>query len=78
MTRVTGLSVRDELERRPHNPFEVDAERAADALGIKWSVRYRINACRGGFEAVRRHGPRVTLTASTPDDLDRAMSEDSL
>lgn len=70
--------MRDELERQPRDPFGVDAERAADALALGWGTRYRIKAREGGFEAVRRHGPRVTLTASTPDDLDRAMSEDSL
>lgn len=78
MTRRTALDVvRDELERRPRDPFEVDRERAADALSVRWGSSYRIRPCEGGYEAVRRHGPPVTLTASTPDELDRFMAEDS-
>lgn len=75
---ATGLSaVRDELERDPRDPFAVDAERAADGLRLTWGEIYSIKPCEGGFEAVRRHGPRVTLTASTPDELDRLMAGDT-
>lgn len=75
---ATGLSaVRDELERQPRDPFAVDRERAADALSVRWGSRYSIRPCEGGYEAVRRHGAGVSLTAETPDELDRAMTGDS-
>lgn len=63
-------------ELRPHDPFEVDAERAAAGMRVAWGGLYAIKPCRGGFEAGRRHGPRVSLTAETPDDLTRAMLAD--
>jgi hypothetical protein len=62
---------------KPRDPFAVDTERAVDALKIQWAVLYEIKACEGGYEAVRRHGPRVTLTEPTPDALVKAMLEDS-
>lgn len=69
--------IRYEYERDPRDPFEVDEERAVDALRLTWGTRYEIKACEGGFEAVRKRGPRVALTAETPDGLVKAMLEDS-
>jgi hypothetical protein len=66
-----------ELHPRPRDPFAVDTGRAVDAIRAQWGDLYEIKACEGGYEAVRRHGPRVTLTAATPDELVRAMQEDS-
>lgn len=76
---MSAGSARPGLERKPQarNPFAVDTERAVDALKIQWGDTYYIKACEGGYEAVRRHGPRITLTAPTPDALTRAMLEDS-
>jgi hypothetical protein len=69
--------IRSEHERDPHDPFEVDEERAVDALRLTWGARYEIKACEGGYEAARREKPWVTLTGETPDELTRAMAEDS-
>lgn len=62
---------------QPRDPFAVDKRRAVDALRIRWNDTYAIVPCEGGFEAIRRHGPRISLTAATPDGLVRAMLEDS-
>ncbi len=77
-----GLNViRSALEKRPraagHDPFEVDAGRAVDAMRAAWADTYYIKACEGGYEATRRHGQRVSLTAATPDELTRALLADS-
>lgn len=62
---------------QPRDPFAVDTGRAVDAMKAAWGDSYYIKACEGGYEAVRRHGQRVALTAPTPDELVRAMTEDS-
>lgn len=73
-----GLNlIRAALEHHPRDPFAVDTGRAVDALKIQWGDSYRIKACEDGYEATRRHGPRVALTAPTPDALAKAMAEDS-
>lgn len=61
----------------PRDPFAVDKERAVAALRGTWGDIYEITACEGGFEAVRKHGPRVAMIAETPDGLARAMLEES-
>lgn len=83
MTALDG--VRDDFERRPghgqppegRDPFEVDREQAAEALRLAWGGAYDISATETGFKADRRHGPRVTLEAGTPDELVREMREDT-
>lgn len=74
----TGLNhIRRALERTPRDPFAVDAGRAVDAMRAAWGDSYYVTACEGGYEAVRRHGQRVSLTAATPDELTRALLSDS-
>lgn len=63
--------------REPHDPFAVDKERAVAALEGAWGSHYVIKACEGGYEAVRKTGPEVSLTAETPDGLARAMLGDA-
>jgi hypothetical protein len=62
---------------QPRDPFAVDKERAVAALRGTWGDLYDITACEGGYEAVRKRGPKVALTAETPDGLARAMLEES-
>jgi hypothetical protein len=81
---VTTLDeVRDDFEHRRgdppecRDPFQVDRERAAEALTATWGDSYAISATETGFKAVRHHGQRVTLEAGTPDELVREMTEDA-
>jgi hypothetical protein len=62
---------------QPRDPFAVDTGRAVDAIRAQWGDSYHVKACEGGYEAVRKRGPRVALTAETPDGLVKAMLEDS-
>lgn len=79
MPSVRGLSgnLRSELEHHPRDPFEVNREQAAEAMAATWGEIYAISVTETGFKAVRRHGPRVTLEAGTPDELVREMREDT-
>jgi hypothetical protein len=80
-TTGPGLNpIRHDLEHRPpapRDPFTAGAARTVDGLRLRWNDLYAITATGNGYEAVRRHGPHVTLTAATPDGLTRAMLEDS-
>jgi hypothetical protein len=69
--------VRASLERQPRDPFAVDPEHAVSALGLQWGDTYAIRYRGGTYEATRRHGPRYTLEAPTPDGLHQAMLDDS-
>jgi hypothetical protein len=79
MSDVRALTdLRSELEHHPRDPFRVNREQAAEALAATaWGDLYVISVTETGFEAVRRHGQRVTLEAGTPDELVREMRDDS-
>jgi hypothetical protein len=69
--------LRSEPNARPRDPFTVNRKQAAEAMRVGWGESYAISVTRTGFEAVRRHGRRTTLTAGLPDELVREMREDS-
>jgi hypothetical protein len=70
MARAPALrDVRGELERQPHDPFEVDPIRALDALSAVWGSAYATGIdFTGRWWALRRDGlPGVS--GNGPDDL---------
>jgi hypothetical protein len=57
--------------------FEVDPERAAEALGLTWGELYQDIGVEGGrWRARSRDGDGRVLTADTPDELAARMRAD--
>ena len=60
-------------------PFDVDEERALDALRVTWSGSYTVafddapGAGRPRWRAWPLGHSKTTLTGATPDELDRAI-----
>ena len=49
---------------------------ALDSLGLQWDDLYQLGTCDDGYKATRRQGPQVTVTASTPGELNKAILAD--
>lgn len=56
--------------------FDVDENRALEALRLSWGGAYSIGSERGRWVAQRRHGRGDLLTGSTPDELTVAIRAD--
>jgi len=69
-------AVRAGLEDRPRRPFDVDRERALDALEFTWGRCYVIQVHGSTWAAKRRDGLGGEIEASLPDDLNRLLRED--
>lgn len=62
---------------QPHRGvFEVDEDRALDALRLLWGDVYGIGREHGQWAARRQDGRGAPLTAETPDELNRQMRDD--
>jgi len=77
MARAPALrDVRGELERKPHDPFEVDPIRALDALDAVWGDAYVFPAAIADpWRALRRDDKRA-VSGTGPDDLLGAIKAD--
>jgi hypothetical protein len=72
--------VRDELERDPRDPFQVDPGRALDALRLEWGYAYRLDWHEGLYYAQRTGSggkpEGAPLSGETPDELEQALRRD--
>jgi hypothetical protein len=66
------MNDRTSEDGRRHGVFDVDEDRALDALRMSWGDVYDIGHEYDRWVARRRDG-RGALTASTPDELNRQM-----
>jgi len=66
--------VNDEGQRR--GVFDVDEDRALDALRLAWGDNYDIGHEYGKWIATSRDEERRTITGGTPDELNRAVRAD--
>jgi hypothetical protein len=57
-------------------PFDVDLDRAADALRLAWGEAYDIGFADGAWRAARLDGTGALLTGQVPDDLAAALRAD--
>jgi len=60
-------------EDRRRGVFDVDEDRALDALRMSWGDVYDIGHEHDQWVASRRDGRGGALTGSTPDELNRQM-----
>jgi hypothetical protein len=60
-------------EDRRRGVFDVDEDRALDALRMSWGDAYDIGHEHGQWVASRRDGRGGTLEGATPDELNRQM-----
>ena len=60
-------------DNRRRGVFDVDEDRALDALRMSWGDVYDIGHEYDWWVASRRDGRGGTLTGSTPDELNRQM-----
>ena len=56
--------------------FDVDEERATEALRLTWGQAYDIGFAGGTWRARRRDGHGTLMTGTTPDELNRAIRAD--
>lgn len=56
--------------------FDVDEDRALDALRLAWGDGYDIGHERGRWVATNRSSRHRTLDGHTPDELNRAIRTD--
>ena len=56
--------------------FDVDTERALEALRLGWGDAYAIDYEDGLWTAVRRDAPELVITGVTPDELEAGMRAD--
>jgi hypothetical protein len=68
-----STAARDDGQQQWRGVFDVDEDRALEALRLSWSDVYDIGHECGQWVASRRDGRGVTLTGSTPDELNRQM-----
>jgi hypothetical protein len=57
-------------------PFDVDEDRALEALRVTWDDAYRFGAGHRGWTASRADGPGRVLTGRVPDELNAAIRAD--
>ena len=57
-------------------PFDVDQDRAAEALLLTWGDAYDIGFADGAWRAYRLNGPGTLLTGRTPDELAATLRAD--
>ena len=60
-------------DNRRRGVFDVDEDRALDALRMSWGDVYDIGHEHDRWVASRRDGRGGALTGSTPDELNRQM-----
>jgi hypothetical protein len=58
------------------NPFDVDEDRALDALRLAWGDAYDVGHENGKWVATSRDRERRTFTGDTPDALNIAIRAD--
>jgi GNAT superfamily N-acetyltransferase len=59
-----------------HGVFDVDEDRALEALRLAWGDGYDIGHEHGRWVATSRSGRQTTLDSDTPDELNRAIRAD--
>ena len=57
-------------------PFDVDQDRAIEALRLAWGDAYDIGFADGVWRATRLDGTRALLTAGVPDELHMELRAD--
>ena len=57
-------------------PFDVDQDRALDALRLAWGDVYDLGFADSAYRAARIDGTGDLLTAQTPDELDAEIRAD--
>ncbi len=56
--------------------FDVDKDRALEALRLAWGDAYDVGVHRGAWTAISRDDEHRTLTGDTPDALNAAIRAD--
>jgi hypothetical protein len=67
------MNDRTSEDRRRRGVFDVDEDRALDALRMSWGDVYDIGHEHDRWVARRRDSRGSALTGSTPDELNRQM-----
>jgi hypothetical protein len=57
-------------------PFDVDEDRAIDALRLTWGGAYDIGYADGAWHAARLDGAGPLLTGQVPDEMAAAIRAD--
>jgi hypothetical protein len=73
MTMTTRTAAAHGRRRRV---FEVDEDRAIEALRLAWGDAYDIGFADGAWRACRHDGDGSVLTGRMPDELNAAMRAD--
>jgi hypothetical protein len=66
----------DAADGRPRGVFEVDEDRALEALRLAWGDAYDIGSEGGTWTAASRDAEGRTFTGDTPDALNAAIRAD--
>jgi hypothetical protein len=61
---------------RRRGVFEVDEDRAIEAMRLVWGDAYDIGFADGAWQACRLDGDGSMLTGTMPDELDAAIRAD--
>jgi len=61
---------------QPRGVFDVDEDRALEALRLAWADAYDIGSEDGTWTAMSRDAEARTFTGDTPDALNRAIRAD--
>ena len=61
---------------QPRGVFDVDEDRALEALRLAWGDAYDVGFERGTWVAASRGGGGRTFTGQTPDELNAAIRAD--
>jgi hypothetical protein len=57
-------------------PFDVDTDRALEALRLEWAAEYDTGFADGAYHAARIDGTGDLLTGQTPNELAAAIRAD--
>jgi hypothetical protein len=71
---ATGDGAGDGQQKR--DVFDVDQDRALEALRLAWGDAYDISVGDGRWTAVSKDAEARVFTGSTPDELNRAIRAD--
>jgi hypothetical protein len=63
-------------EKAHRGPFQVDVDRALEALRLEWAAEFDVGFADGAYRTVRINGTGDLLTGQTPDEPSAAIRAD--
>jgi hypothetical protein len=63
-------------EKADRGPFQIDVDRALEALRLEWAAEYDVGFADDAYHAARIKGAGDLLTGQTPDELAAAIRAD--